>query len=251
MTDIKKTPSWMRRIFLENFEFFLIVVAVGAMLSNSYFHVVESLSAVIDLDLTVLTLLTFAVLRQRLQLKDLHETVKAISSNMLYDVYPDSYLSSLEKAKVLWITGTNLRRLVVDHEKLLKDFVKEGGKIRAILLSRNPCAINYAAQQDSGYDADSNNFLSTIKKAENVLNELKNSGKPNQVIIKRTDYPLPFGLDAVDIETEDKGIIYVRFYPFHTGDSDKPILVLKAHQSKWYAFYKKQLEIQWEHYATH
>lgn len=157
-------------------------------------------------------------------------------------------MEKLASAKELWVTGLNLRRIFPDHEGLIKDVIQKGGVVNAMLLSSsNEALVKYGAQQDSGVATNSETWANSIKEIEDKLRGLKKSS-PKQVEIKSIDYPLPYGLDAVDIDSPD-GIIFVRYYPFFTGNSDQPILILRADQSEWYAFYKKQLEIQWE-YAT-
>ncbi len=197
-------------------------------------------------------ILISVVLHQTYQLNELHELVQTSVNSTLYDCYPPSYWESLAGAKKLWISGLNLRRFCFsDHVNTLDRMIGRGGTLNAILLSSDDDAmIKYGTRQDNGQaDAPSlKDWRGTITRTESYLRNLQVSA-PGRVHIKKTDYPMPFGLDAVDIESPE-GIIYVRYYPFYTGGGDKPILVLRANQSPWYDFYKNQLYIQWEDYAT-
>ena len=83
-------------------------------------------------------------------------------------------------------------------------------------------------------------FSCLIRSALDELKVLKD-GAHDQVNISTLDFPIAFGIDAIDIE-EAHGIIYLRYYPL-AADDDMPIVVLRPHESLWFGFYKKQLQI--------
>lgn len=166
---------------------------------------------------------------------------------ILAKTYPTDYFETLEKAKELWITGLNLRRFEFQG-RLLKNMIKKGGTLNVILLSSRGEALNYAAQQDYGSYADIISYRETIEKADRYFRDLRRL-YPKQVNIRTIDFPLTFGVDAVDIESAS-GVIYVRYYPLQSGCDDQPILVLRPHHYYWYTFYKEQLEKQWKSFAA-
>jgi len=171
------------------------------------------------------------------------------ADNMLLSGYPPSDVDVFTRAKQeVWITGLNLTRIFPKRIKQLTKVVKDGGTINAILLSLKSSAVKYAAQQDFGLGANVEDYRGSINTAERCLRELKTLA-PDRVNIKKIDYPLPFGIDAVDIRLEN-GIICVLFYPLESEQGDMPVLVLKQNQSQWYTFYKDQLEKQWYQYAA-
>ncbi len=172
----------------------------------------------------------------------------ATPNNILLEGYPSDYGKTLGRAQKLWITGLNLSRFYPNRVKYLEEVTRHGGNINAMLLSSNSDAIKYAAQQECGPDGKVPAYLNSINDAHDRLRKLRQS-YPNQVHIKTVDYPLTFGLDAVDIESEN-GLIYVTYYPLYSEEGDKPILALKPRQSHWYEFYKGQIEKHWEEFAA-
>lgn len=252
MMDKKNVLSRMDWIFSDYVDVIVLAGTFLVIAVLSLLGFVQLSSTLPILVLPALLILFLAIVRQRRQLNELHKLVQVTANNTLHDRYPDSYWDSLAAAKDLWITGLNLRRIVFsDHLLKIVNIIKAGGTLNVILLSReNPAMIKYGARQDSGIcsDADITTWCGTIEQAEHCLLNL-GLEYPDRVHIRRTDYPMSFGLDAVDIESS-KGIIYVRYYPFYTGEGDKPILVLRANQSPWYDFYKGQLKMQWNDYAT-
>jgi len=165
------------------------------------------------------------------------------------NMYPLDYLKNLLRAKELWITGLNLRRFYPLHVKDLQEVINRKGTINAVLLSPKSDAVKYAMQQDYGPYGEVSTYRKTIEDAHLWLCELRQS-YPDQVKIKTVDFPLTYGIDAIDIESEN-GLIYVRYYPLHSEREDQPIIVLRPHQSYWYSFYKEQLkEKLWEKFAA-
>lgn len=191
-------------------------------------------------------------LQQIKSFNDLHEITQDAANNLLHETYPPTHWERLLCAKELWFTGLNLRRMVFpDHAQDLEEFVKRGGTLKVILLSRSDEAmLKYGARQDEGRteELDIKRWSQTIDSTIDSLRALQRLA-PSRVQIRETGYPMPFGFDAADIESP-KGVIYVRFYPFFCGEGDKPILVLRGNRTQWFSFYKKQLQLQWDHYAT-
>lgn len=245
--------SKLMRAYAAVYELITLGVFAWVLLILDLLHLIESTSIMIDLVLATLILLAVAMFRQRQLLEGLPPVVKEMTAflevklnNILLDKYPAEYEKDLGRAKELWITGNNLRRITPEHDKRLREVLRNKGTIYVILLGEGD-AVKYGAQQDKGPDADPGRFLHSIKEAYNFFDRLRKS-HPERVHIRTIDYPLPFGIDAIDINLPN-GVIYVRMYPFYS-DRDEPILVLRPYQEKWYDFYKEQLKIQWDDYAT-
>lgn len=246
MAKEEETVFIIKDEFRENPELFIPLIAVIVLMPLAWFHVIEFPAAMVEVLLSLLFLYNIAIIRQRKQLKNMQSFLESTSDNILFDKYPADYLENLGRAeKEIWITGTNLRRIFPEHTELLKKGIERGATLIAI-LPREGNVMKYAAQQDMGPLGVANDFLGTLTPAIIALRALKKMA-PDRVHIKTIDYPLPFGIDAIDIDSK-QGAIYVRFYPFF-GDGDRPILVLRPYQSKWFDFYKSQLKIQNKEYA--
>ena len=243
---ILNLPRWIRDTFKAGPESMLLLLVVPVLLLLSWLDVIESPATTINLTLAVLIVINMALVRHGLLLRAIRSGVQSASTNLFLDDNPANYHDELSRAHDLWITGTNLRRIFPDNYHVLEQIINKGGTIHAILL-REGEALKYAAQQDAGPDANVNNYAASIKSARFHLEKLKLLA-PMKVRIYTIDYPLPFGIDAIDIDSID-GVIYLRFYPFFTGKGDHPIVVLRPNDSIWFEFYKNQLKIQRDSYA--
>lgn len=176
---------------------------------------------------------------------------EAMINKILLDNYPPDYLGDIKRAEnEMWITGNSLRRMVPDHIKPLKELIERKQiNLYVILIDNDKKELfKCAAQQDFGVKADIANYSGFYDEAIKAFKEVKEIA-PKRVHIYKIKYPLPFGIDAIDTnDPNGGGVIYVRFYPFF-GEGDRPILVLRPFQKKWFEFYKRQLIIQRDQYA--
>lgn len=258
MTDQKRDTKIITTIevyFTEHASMVLSLIIVVALTVSPWFAPISSSQpAQIRLLFSAMIGLSVLVWKQTRAFKDLQEITQDTASSILHESYPSAHWERLLCAKELWFTGLNLRRMVFpDHTQDLEWFVKNGGVLKVILLSQsNREMLKYGARQDEGRTEpkDVDRWSLSIDNTITCLRELQRMApNPKNVQIRTTDYPMPFGIDAADIESQ-KGVIYVRFYPFFCGEGDKPILVMRGNQSQWFSFYKKQLQLQWDKYAT-
>jgi hypothetical protein len=167
---------------------------------------------------------------------------------LLLKEYPDSYRADFSRAINLSVMGTNLRRLI--HNMIdIVGVLDRGGTIQVILLDPHSNACKYAAIQDWGRGDDDSlrAYAQTVVHAWDVFSELK-AKLPNRenLIIRVIDYPLAFGMDAMEFDDEKHGKIYVRYYPMKTMADDRPIVVLSDSDGYWYKFYKEQFALHWQ-----
>jgi transcriptional regulator with XRE-family HTH domain len=175
---------------------------------------------------------------------------KAAIKTVLHEDYlTTDYLKDFARAKKLWITGLNLRRIVDGRLKDLANVLsREGGKIQLILLEPDCNACAYAAIQEWGRGDDDSvkNYIKTIVEAHKSFCELQTkSANGENFEIKKIDYALAFGLDAMEFDDPNDGAVYVRFYPLECGLDDRPILPLRTSDGYWYQFYKAQFDLHW------
>jgi transcriptional regulator with XRE-family HTH domain len=178
------------------------------------------------------------------------ESREKIISSVLSKTYPRDYAENIGKAKTLWMSGFNLRRIIniYEHIDAVEAVLKNLGSVRALLLDRGSKACKFAAIQDWGTEAvnDVGDYIDTVTLALNRFAKIQRVY--NRLVIKTIDYALPFGLDIINAYSSD-GIIYVRFYPFYWSkgkDPDRPIIVLRAGDGYWYDFYREQFELMWD-----
>ena len=164
--------------------------------------------------------------------------------------YPDDFSELLRKATKLSMTGTNLRRHLKRREDI-DSIVSRGGSIQAILVDPKSEARRYSAFQENG------DFTSrSVEIFDNRVNDCygwlcdlktkKNNKFYERVDIRKIDYPLTYGLDALEFE-DGRGVIYIRFYPLmlDENDSDRPIIEI-GDKTDWYSFFKLQCKTHFD-----
>jgi hypothetical protein len=163
---------------------------------------------------------------------------------ILLETYPsEQYPKDLASATELWMSGTNLRRAIPYRFKEFKQVLERGGTIHAIFA--NPGSgemMRYAAMQEQGNvggEEVKNSQQELINQNMKQLFNLSKEVSRGNILIYKTDYPMGYGLDLIDRNSEE-GIIYVRYYPF--ADDGRPVLRLTRKNDRWYRFYLFQLE---------
>jgi predicted GNAT superfamily acetyltransferase len=234
-SSIRRVAGYIAREFAEHAEFYALFLLGIVTLTVHTFGWADS-DRVIDLLLVALMIFTFAMLRF---LHGLRERDRPRLDEVLLDEYPDSYFNDLSRAKDLWMTGTNLRRIFPDHTGLLEKVLSDGGHITALLAKPGTDACKYGTLQEYGYVTErmERSFSELVETALRTLEQLKESA-PGRVTVLKVDFPIYFAIDAVNVNLLD-GVIYLRFYPI--AAKDRPIVVLRPYESRWFDFYKQQL----------
>jgi len=178
--------------------------------------------------------------------------------NFLRQDYSENYPREFAVAnRTIWITGLDLRRITQRYKGTkirpihhIETAIREGVKVKILVVDpRSKAACKYAAMQELG-EPDTERFQQSVASALRLFCHLRSGATSNNPEIKTIDYPLNYGIDAMDAETHDgidNGIIYVRFYPFFDPEcDDRPIVRLTPSERHWYDFYRNQFNLQWE-----
>lgn len=178
------------------------------------------------------------------------ETREGTIGSVLSAFYPNEYGTELRSATQLWITGTNLRRIVQDNYLgHVRTILERGGSVKVLMNHPLDEACRFAMIQDSGPGSDLRLYKELVHKNLSKFWEVQETGRNGKNLEIRTiDYPLSFGLDVLNGESDTTGIIYVRFYPLpnmQVHSEDRPIVKLRAVDGYWYDFFKDQFERHW------
>jgi GNAT superfamily N-acetyltransferase len=228
----------VRRALAEDAEIYLVLLICVLWVSLHLTGVLNEGQYIQDALIIALGAFSFAILRFLHRLSD-RERPRV--DEILLDDYPESYLPDLQRAKELWISGTNLRRHFPDRKGMIEEIVRNGGTLHVIIAKPESPASEMGALQEYGYsyktDEMQKAFSNDINQKLMVIQEIKKIA-PTRVTILQLDFPIYFGLDGIDINSSS-GVIYVRFYPI--AAQDRPILVLRPHETRWFDFYRRQL----------
>jgi hypothetical protein len=166
----------------------------------------------------------------------------------IWKEYPPSYAADFARAKDLWMSGLNLRRIIPSRLGDIRRVLEGGGTVRVLLLDPDYDGCRDAAIQEWGRSDRSaiERYRKMIRNVHSSFSELRNRNTRKQIKIRKIGYSLGFGVDAIDLADRNAGVLYVRFYPI-SGPvmDDRPILPLKSRDGYWYKFYQEQLEYQW------
>jgi hypothetical protein len=172
------------------------------------------------------------------------------SYTILERYYPREYETDLMSAEELWITGTNLRRIVSEgYLKYIEDILSRGGVVKVLMHHPTSDACTYAMIQDRGPASDIAAYREFVH--ENLIAFCKiraTNLNGRNLLIRTIDYMLTFGLDIINGGDKGSGTTYVRFYPLPRRQEtleDRPIIRLNQEQGTWYDFFKGQFERHW------
>lgn len=171
----------------------------------------------------------------------------------VHEIYPEQFITDLERTVRASITGTSLRRLELEHERIREILVRDNTSAIQVLfvdyMKKELC--RYAAIQEFGKDNAKTvkRFKDRLKKNAAWWFDLRKEFN-ERVEIKKIDFPLAFGLDVLEFKAGG-GTVYVCLYPLMDGgeEQDKPIVEIRNGDKTWHSFYKKQFERHWKRAA--
>ena len=172
--------------------------------------------------------------------------------------YPEEYDRDFKNAKELWITGTNLRRIVTGkgssyYLDCIKSVLSKNGTVKILMNHPDNNVCKYAMMQD-GPNNNLQAYQQTVGYNLNTFCTIRDTapnGRAN-MLIRTIDYMPTFGLDVVNGHDDTKGVAYVRLYPLpkkHEMLDDLPIVRL-SHNDAWYKFFVGQFERHWNDEAN-
>jgi hypothetical protein len=184
------------------------------------------------------------------------------------DDYPkDVYEDDFNRAIGASFTGTNLRRIVKEDEKLdhLKHLLDRITSKKA-LLSNDDCDVKVlmhhpkcddelcrlGRMQDEGRDSGNLDSYRAHLHINLSVFCLLRAKYGNKVKIRTMKYMPAFGLDLYRY-TPTGGACYVRMYPLPDPDvdnKDKPTFRLTHRDGYWYTEFKKQFDRHWNAVST-
>ena len=227
----------------ENIDLYLTVgIAIILALLNFLGLAPQSLLASMTLAVLGLLAVTSLVNRHRFE-----ETLKKIQDTqsqegVFVSDFPADWLDTMEKSSELWIMGINLSRVVSDFS-LLEKKLRRGDTIKALLVSPKGSAFKISGMRRREAEYSEQN-LSLIRASLASLCKLRVIA-PDRIEIRTIDYPLSFGVFAVDPD-KTSGILFLSYFPFRTPGGAIPKLVLKPKNGLWYDHFREEMRNLWD-----
>lgn len=146
-------------------------------------------------------------------------------------------------ASEVFAIGVSLISAVVNHQSMLEQKVKEGHKVRLLLL--NPVSPTIAIWDASNKPAVTRN---DIERTLQILEKMKSLEKHNKrnCQIRISDIFLPFSVVVFDAD-ENEGRMIVEYHTYNRALMERPhIQLTRAEDGRWYDFYLQQCEQFWK-----
>jgi len=149
--------------------------------------------------------------------------------------------ASLEAAKELWLIGVALNRIVHKNFSLLRNKLRQGNKIKVLLVKPESNSVSLVAKRKID-NVDPMAMRHYIELTLATLCGLKQEFS-DYLDIRVIDYPISFGVVAVDIESQ-KGRVYIEYYSFKT-EKEGLHLALDSKDKPWYDCFGEQIKELW------
>jgi hypothetical protein len=178
---------------------------------------------------------------------------------LLEERYPKEYEEDFENAEELWISGTNLRRIVTDQklDQVRKVLSKQNGSVKILMhRPRYTAACKFALIQEGLEEQDITEYSVDVR--DNLSKFFNLRAEPavgKKLEIKTINYMLAFGLDVMNGTRDGAGsVVYLRMYPLPRRGikkfEDQPIVRFRPNDRRWYQFFKDQFTTHWTHEAA-
>ncbi len=238
MEIIKRIVSDIRRgenIHLYVFAFAAFELAILHALDLAPQRLVES--AIVAL-LGVLVAYSLGI---RDRLHQIYEQTSEARKQLQHE-FPDDLKEAIADSSELLMVGITLNRTITTLYAQLEQNVKQGQKLKILMLQPYSAASKLSLQR--GYRPISDKQLSDkILETIAIIRELWLLA-PQHVEVRIINFPLPFGGFAANLESPN-GAIYLEYFSYKTP-IDLPCVVVSASQDVyWYDVYKTEILNMW------
>ena len=231
ISDIRKGEN----IDLYFFAFAALVLAILNGLGLASKTLVESVT------LALLGLLAAYSLGIRDRLSGISDKLSG-TKTLLCDEFPISLKEVISTSKELLIVGITLNRTITTFYSQLEQKLKDGQKIKILLVEPNSEATKLIPQmvyRPISEQRLSEKILDTITLVSSL-----HSLAPNQVEMRTINFPISFGCFTSNMELSD-GSIYLEYYSYKST-KDLPCVVVSARSDlHWYNVYKAEILNLW------
>ena len=228
----------------QNIDLYVTVIAAIVLATLNILNVVPA-SSLIALNLTVLALISFTILGNRHKLDEIEHKLSGVTGQTIFlDEYPSDFVSNLDDAKELWMTGTHHSSAMTTYYHLFETKIKKGGHIKALLVDPNGAAYKMASMRFPGKvspEQERTRILSSLE----TLSELKKIA-PERVEIRVIDFLVEYNSYTLD-PGKPQSIIYLERYTFKTsGGSRRPKFVYRRRDGRWFEHLNTEINELWQ-----
>jgi len=225
----------------ENIDLYLTAIVSIVIAVLSIVNIVP-VSWVTPLNLSVLALLSFAILGNRHRMETILEKITA-RHELLLTEFPDELARDVEKSGELTILGVGLSRTLRLHYSRFLEKLQRGDTIRILLVNPDSPACDIVAVREYP-PMTPDDQRAAIRRSLSVLHVLSQETGGN-LEIRLADHPLAFGAIVGDPESS-QGVLYLWHYAFKTRATNRPKMVLRPVDGYWYELFKEEIASIWD-----
>jgi hypothetical protein len=163
---------------------------------------------------------------------------------MFQDEFGPELETSMAKARDLMITGVTRNTLISRYYSKLEDLLREGCRIRLVLV--DPSSDGIVAAADRYYaERSPDRTRARVRHTLRLLTELRRSTN-GEISVRLTSHPLSMGLIAVDANAggrTDASSLFVEYYEYQAPGAPK--FVLRPIDGKWFDEFHQEAEALW------
>lgn len=225
----------------ENIDLYITVVVSIVLTVLNIVSIVPS-SWIAPLSLTILALLSIAILGNRYRIETILERIIAGNGLLLVKFQQDDLSHDIDKSRELMVLGIDLRHTLQMHYALFERKIQRGDAIKILLLSPDSPACDMAATRY--YEPiNPDDQRAVIRTSLRICHRLSQEAA-GKIEIRMTNCLLSFGAIVADPETSH-GAIYLWHYSFKTRVANQPKMVFHPTDGYWYEFFKEEVSSIW------
>lgn len=226
----------------ENIDLYLTILAAIVLLLLDLLGIPIS-DWMFSINIAILALLAVSMLVNRYRLEKIGEKIEQSPTSVFLDNFPDDFEKKIFSTKELWVVGVNLGTTMPTLNRKFLGAIKRKISIKFLVVNPNSIANTLASNRLIEKVYDPATHRSVILQSLAIMTALKDEA-PSRVEIRTINYVPSFGYFAADIETID-GALYLEHYGYKLTSGDKPRMVLRPKDDKWYKVFKEQLLTLW------
>jgi hypothetical protein len=265
-------PKWLQDLvefLIDNLTVLLTIGLAGYIIYRQEFaHAAVSTDELLTAILAVLALLaTSEIVERYRRLGSIERSVDRTLSLMqsrftdrpsaiAFFRKPPSLDAYVQGANRIDLCGATLASTVNKQFSNLRNCLRQGAKIRLLVMDPNSLAPQMSAQRSITTD-DADYYLTRLEGTFRDLEYLSRSytdlplppdgsSQAGSLSVRLLSYAPSFGLISLDAD-RSSGIVFVELYPHKTGFGEQPAFDLTPHRDgDWYRYFVQQFEEMWD-----
>ena len=200
---------------------------------------------VLSATLATLGLIAIGFLITRYRIEDILSKGETSNTVLFLKEKPPFLKSIMASATEIWMVGLTLRTTTTENYYVLKQGVREGTKIRTLIVDQNKLNMSKVVRRfsraatEEHFNAD---FMQTVSQYKSICESADNSGN---IPLRLLDF-VPSCSLYIFPKTENGGVVFAEMYGYKSSLGSIPRFQLNEYDNpQWYRFFVDQFEQMW------